>query len=192
MINSCLILLKFSLFWFSGSLALKAGAWHSFSDVFVSSIVFMGLILARKENLQYSHGISRIENIVAIIVGLFILGVGVDIFMDVIQGDQKELTNVPIVIAGSIITIIISYFMARYKIYVGRETKSPSLAADGYHSKLDMYSSFVVVIGLIGYQIGLKNMDRVAAVIVVILVAWAGFKIIYGSISALRVGGLPK
>lgn len=191
-VNFGLILLKFTLAWISGSLALKAGAWHSFSDIFVSGIVLTGLIIARKEDVRSSHGISRIENAVALIVGLFILYVGYDIFMEVVRGSQTTLANVPVVIGGAVLTILISYFMARYKIFVGKETNSPSLVADGFHSKLDMYSSMVVVIGLIGYQIGLTTMDRVAAVVVVALVAWAGLEIILGSLRALRIGGLPE
>jgi len=191
-VNFVLILLKFGLAWFSGSLALKAGAWHSFSDIFVSGIVLAGLILSRREDLQRQHGISRIENAVALIVGLFILYVGVEIFVEVVRGDQPPLTNVPVVIAGAVLTIIISFFMARYKMYVGRETNSPSLIADGFHSRLDMYSSIVVVAGLAGYQIGLSNMDRVAAVVVVALVVWAGLEIILGALRALRSGRLAQ
>jgi membrane protease subunit HflK len=190
-VNVGLIILKFGLAWYSGSLALKAGAWHSFSDILVSGIVLSGLILARKEDVRHSHGISRIENAVALVIGLLILYAGCDIFLEVVQASQITLTNVPIVIAGAGLTIVISFFMARYKIFVGRETDSPSLIADGFHSKLDMYSSIVVVFGLIGYQIGLTTMDRMAAVVVVALVAWAGLEIMFGASLALRTGGLP-
>ena len=190
-VNVGLILIKFGLAWYSGSLALKAGAWHSFSDIFVSGIVLSGLLLARKEDLGRSYGISRIENGVALGIGLLILYVGFDIFMEVVKGSQTTLTNLPVVIGGAGLTIVISYFMARYKIFVGRETDSPSLIADGFHSKLDMYSSIVVVCGLIGYQIGLTTMDRMAAVVVVALVAWAGVEIMFSASLALRAGGLP-
>ncbi|NIA29826.1 MAG: FtsH protease activity modulator HflK [Actinobacteria bacterium] len=190
--NLVLIALKFILAWVSGSLALKAGAWHSFSDIFVSGIVLTGLIIARKEDLKPSKGISRIENTVSIIVSLFILYIGYEIFREVIKGDARALSQVPVVILGALLTIAISYFMARYKIYVGKETNSPSLIADGYHSKMDMYSSVVVVIGLTGYLIGLVNMDKVAAVIIVILIVWAGLEIFAGALKALRTGGLPE
>jgi membrane protease subunit HflK len=189
--NLVLIALKFILAWVSGSLALKAGAWHSFSDIFVSGIVLTGLIMARKEDLKLSKGISRIENTVSIIVSLFILYIGYEIFQEVIKGDERALSQVPVVILGALLTIAVSYFMARYKIYVGKETNSPSLIADGYHSKMDMYSSIVVVIGLAGYMIGLINMDKVAAVIIVILIVWAGLEIFVGSLKTLRSGGLP-
>ena len=190
-VNVGLIILKLGMAWYSGSLALKAGAWHSFSDIFVSGIVLSGLILTRREDVRRSHGISRIENVVALIIGLLILYAGFDIFMEVIRAEQTTLTNVPVVTAGAGLTIVICFFMARYKIFVGRETNSPSLIADGFHSKLDMYSSMVVVVGLVGYQVGLTTMDRLAAVVVVALVAWAGLEIMFGASIALRAGGLP-
>lgn len=189
--NVCLIALKFYLAWCSGSLALKAGAWHSFSDIIVSCIVLTGLIFSRKENLELSNGISRIENAVALVVGLSILYVGWDILQDVIIGGKESLTNVPVVIGGALLTTVASYLIARFKIFVGRETNSPSLIADGFHSKLDMYSSIVVIAGLVGYQIGLSSMDKVAAVAVVVLVAWTGVDIVFGALRALRSGGLP-
>lgn len=189
--NFLLIALKFILAGLSGSLALKAGAWHSFSDIFISGMVLIGLVLSRREDLTRSRGISRIENVVSLLVSFFILFVGYEIFQEVIKGGEQTLNQVPIVIIGAILTIIVSYFMARYKIYVGKETNSPSLVADGYHSMMDMYSSIIVVIGLTGYLIGLKNMDRLAAVIIVILIGLAAMEIFTNSVKALRKGGLP-
>jgi len=190
-VNLLLIALKFVLAGISGSLALKASAWHSFSDIFVSGIVLTGLFMSRQEDLKLSKGISRIENAVSIIVALFILFIGYEIFTEVIRGTERELSQVPLVIVGALLTIAVSYFMARYKIFVGKETNSPSLVADGFHSKMDMYSSIVVVVGLIGYLVGLVNMDKVAAVIIVILIVWAGMEILLGAVKALRTGGLP-
>ncbi|MCF6248607.1 MAG: FtsH protease activity modulator HflK [Desulfobacula sp.] len=190
--NFLLIALKFILAGMSGSLALKAGAWHSFSDIFVSGMVLTGLFLSRQEDLSLSKGISRIENFVSILVSFFILYIGYEIFTEVIKGEQRVLSQVPIVIAGAVLTIIISYFMARYKLYVGKETNSPSLIADGYHSMMDMYSSVIVVVGLTGYLVGLRNMDKLAAVVIVILIVLAAIEIFTNSFKALRKGGLPN
>src|SRR3989304_1878409 len=44
--NVLLIGTKFLLASASGSLALKASAWHSFADLFVSAIVLGGLVVA--------------------------------------------------------------------------------------------------------------------------------------------------
>ena len=43
--NIILIALRFFLANLSGSIGLAANAWHSFTDVFVSTVVFVGLII---------------------------------------------------------------------------------------------------------------------------------------------------
>lgn len=77
--NLLLIVIKFFLASLSGSVALKASAWHSFSDLIPSLVVLTGLILARREDTEATQGISRIENIIAIIVSVFIFYVGIEI-----------------------------------------------------------------------------------------------------------------
>ena len=175
-VNLGLIGLKFLLAGLSGSLALRASGWHSFSDVFVSGLVFVGLLLARRDRAS-AQGVSRIEHGVSLLVALFIFYIGFDILRDAVSDEEPELRNVFWVALGAVLTIVLSYFMARYKTYVGRATNSPALVADGYHSLMDMYSSIVVVASLFGYAIGLRNLDKVAAIIIVLFIAFAGYEI---------------
>ena len=151
--NVLLIALKFILAALSGSVSLRASAWHSFSDLIPSLVVLAGLYLARREDTKTTQGISRIENISAVIVAGFIFYVGIEIVSDVLSRASEELSNVPLVAAISLISIAITYFMARYQIYVGRETGSPALIANGIHARVDMYSSVVVVAALVGYMV---------------------------------------
>ncbi len=187
--NLLLIGLKFFLASLSGSVALKASAWHSFSDLIPSLVVLAGLILARKENTEATLGISRIENIIAIIVSGFIFFVGVEIIRDALSRNVIELSNVPLVAVVSLLSIAITYFMARYQIFVGRETNSPGLIANGTHARVDMYSSIVVVVALAGYIMGFTSLDRIAAVIIVLLILGNGLEVLTSAIKALRKGG---
>ncbi|NHZ84620.1 MAG: FtsH protease activity modulator HflK [Planctomycetia bacterium] len=187
--NLLLIVLKFFLASLSGSVALKASAWHSFSDLIPSLVVLMGLILARRENIEATRGISRIENIIAIIVSGFIFYVGIEIVRDVFSRGAEELSNVPLVAVISLVSIAITYFMARYQIFVGRETNSPGLIANGTHARVDMYSSIVVVIALMGYIMGFTTLDRIAAAIIVLLILGNGLEVLTSAIKALRQGG---
>lgn len=187
--NVLLIGLKFVLAGLSGSLSLKASAWHSFSDLIPSLVVLTGLLLARREDTKATQGISRIENIVAIIVACFIFYVGIEIARDVFSRASEVLSNVPLVASISLISIAITYFMARYQIYVGRETDSPALFANGVHARVDMYSSVVVVAALVGYIVGFVTLDKIAASIVVLLIFGNGLEILGNAISALRRGG---
>ena len=45
--NIILIVLRFFLADLSGSIGLAANAWHSFTDLFVTSVVFVGLMITR-------------------------------------------------------------------------------------------------------------------------------------------------
>lgn len=187
--NILLIALKFSLAALSGSVALKASAWHSFSDLIPSLIVLTGLILSRKEDIEATRGISRIENIVAIVVSGFIFYVGIEIVQEVLSGKEETLTNVPLVAVISLVSIAITYFLARYQIYVGRETNSPGLIANGTHARVDMYSSIVVAAALVGYIMGFTTLDKIAAAVIVLLILANGLEVLGSAIKALRQGG---
>ncbi len=187
--NLVLIVLKFFLASLSGSVAVRASAWHSFSDLIPSLVVLTGLILTRREDTKATRGISRIENIIAIIVSVFIFYVGIEIVRDVLSRGAEELSNIPLVAVISLVSIAITYFMAHYQIFIGRETNSPGLIANGTHARVDMYSSIVVVAALVGYIMGFTTLDRIAAAIIVLLILGNGLEVLTSAVKALRQGG---
>ena len=81
---------------------------------------------------------------------------------------------------------MVAYVIARCKLYVGRQADSPALIASGYHSRVDIYASIVVVAGLGGAALGLENLDTAAAAIVVVMIFLSGFEIAAAAITALR------
>lgn len=93
--------------------------------------------------------------------------------------------------AAALLTIAITYFTARYKEYVGRATNSPSLIAGGYHSRMDLYASILVLVSLAASALGLGALDRLAAVVVIIFVIFAGWEIAGSALRALMNGGVP-
>jgi len=191
--NVLLIGTKFLLASASGSLALKASAWHSFADLFVSAIVLGGLVMAARAPAGYpGRAISRaarIEHGLALFVAIFIFYMAYRIFAEVVGGHEHDLANVGWVAVGALVTIGFAYFMGRYKTYVGQQTGSPSLVADGVHSMMDVYSSSVVLAGLLGYLIGFRSLDRVAAVVVVLFILTAGTHIFSDALAGLREEG---
>ena len=183
--NIVLIILRFFLANISGSIGLEANAWHSFTDVFVSSVVFAGLLYAR-HGTKKRKTTGKAENILAIFVSLFIFFMGVEILSDALSGETTELRYVPFVAAGAFVGIVINYFMARYKIYVGEQTGSQSLIADGYHSKMDMYCSIAVLVGLLGSLFGMPSLDKISAIVAMVLLMTAGYEILVSNLKMLR------
>ena len=184
--NIVLIALRFFLANISGSIGLSANAWHSFTDVFVSSVVFLGLLLTRVAAKKFKSLVSKAEHVLAIFVSIFIFYMGVEILSDALSGETTELRYVPFVAAGAFVGIIINYFMARYKIYVGEQTESQSLLADGYHSKMDMYCSIAVLIGLLGSLFGMPSLDKISAIVAMVLLMAAAYEIFTSNFVALR------
>lgn len=180
--NALLAGIKILLATISGSIALLADAWHSGSDIFVSLLVFVGLKLSKSQEKKKFP--VRIENIIATIVSVFILTAAYKIFRKALLLPSYEIQKIPLITVGILACIIISYLLAHYKILIGRETNSPSLIADGYHSKADMYTSIVVLIGIIGYLTGIR-LDKWAAMIIVLSVAGVGIEILGTAVSAM-------
>lgn len=186
--NLILIILRFSLANISGSLGLKANAWHSFTDVFVSSVVFLGLLVGRLGIKKHTKIIGRLENILALFVSVFIFYMGIEILFEALGNEGNELKYVGFTAAGAFIGVIINYFMARYKLYVGEQTNSQSLIADGYHSKMDMYCSIAVLIGLSGSLFGMESLEKISAIIAMVFMFIAAYEIFTTNLKVLISG----
>jgi membrane protease subunit HflK len=186
-INLLLVSIKYWLAGASGSLALRASAFHSVADTVISGFVFIGLLISRWERPNGDkRALNVVENYVALIVAAAIFYVGFDIIREVLGGETPELRNLTVISLASLITVVFAYINARYKLYVGKQTESPALIASGYHSQMDIYASIVVVAGLAGAALGLPNLDRVAGAVVVIFILFSGYEISVSAIRALQ------
>jgi membrane protease subunit HflK len=187
-INLLLIAFKLWLAGASGSLALRASGLHSIADAAIGGFVFIGLLISRWETKRNGtrNRVNMAENWVALAVAGAIFYVGFDIVREVLGGESPELKNLVPITLASLVTVAAAYFIARYKLYVGRQTNSPALIAGGYHSQMDIYASVVVVAGLAGAALGLPNLDRAAAAIVVVFILFSGYEIASSAIHALR------
>jgi membrane protease subunit HflK len=187
LVNIGLVAFKFVLTRVSGSSALLADAWHSISDLAVSIFVLGGLKITTASEKRGLVNWRGLEHIVALTVGSFILFTGWRIFADALRQPSEELRNVGWVTVGALACVAASYLIASMKIRIGRLRNSPSLVADGYHSRMDVYSTVAVVAGLFGVMIGI-NLDRIAAALVSIFIAVTGLEIIVGSVRAISRG----
>jgi membrane protease subunit HflK len=186
-INIVLVVFKFYLSKVSGSASLNADAWHSISDLCVSVFVLAGLRVSSGGSRKAIVNWRGFEDVIALGVGGFILYTGIRIFGESVRMAPQALINVGFVITGALVCVLISYLLATMKISIGRLHNSPSLVADGYHSKMDMYSTIAVAVGLFGAMIGV-DIDRVAAAFVAIIIVLTGLEIIVSSIRAIARG----
>ena len=71
--NTLLVAIKATLAVFSGSLAIKADAVHSLSDVVSSIIILIGIKISKRQTRNFPYGLYKLENLVALGTSVLIL-----------------------------------------------------------------------------------------------------------------------
>lgn len=168
----------------TGSIALKAEAFHTFSDSIASMTVFAGLKMAKRKTKTFPYGLYKIENLMSVVISLLILYSGYEIAMEAIGATQMDLKHFGVGIILLVVVIIITFLFSRYEMKIGKEINSPILLADAKHSRTDVLSNMVVMIAIIFGSIGYK-LDKIAALIVVVFIAKTGFEILKDGVKVL-------
>ncbi|MGC5327990.1 cation diffusion facilitator family transporter [Brevibacillus sp. SYSU BS000544] len=173
------------------SQALIADAAHSASDVIGSIAVLIGLRAAEAppdEDHPYGHG--KAESIASIIVAVLLAIVGFEIGSSSVQSMFEPL-KAPAMIAvwAAIGSMAVKEWMFRYKYNLGKKLNSPSLIANAWEHRSDVYSSFAALIGIGGAILGeylaipwMVYLDPVAGVFVSALVLKMAYDILMESI----------
>ena len=183
-LNIILTLLKFIMFGFTGSLAILAEAWHSFSDIATSFLVF--LAVHDKDKKEEKHKTSVLEQIVAFAIGIMLTAVAVMLFVKFFSADNPPVRNS--LLSGIIFLAfaLSSYLVYRFETAVGRQENSVGLIADGMHARSDMVSSLIVGFSLIVYNLGI-DVDRWAAGLIALFILSFAVETLFNSwLSATR------
>ena len=167
----------------SGSIALKAEAFHTLADLVAAVTVFAGIKLAKRKVKSFPYGLYKVENLMAMGVSFVILYSGYEIVREVVSNNQAELQNSWLAIAGLLLSIVLTYWFSRYEISVGKEINSPILIADAEHIRTDVLSNAVVLVAVASSVVGYQ-LDKMAAVVIVGFILKTGVQIL---IDAARV-----
>jgi len=183
--NILLVSILVTTSYLTGSLAILADAYHSFSDLIVSLTVLTSLLVRRRLERRNDHTDPVpgywIESVVAFAVSLLILYTAYEVVTKVLSRPPDfQIRNLALGVVGVTVCIAITYFISRFKIMVGRETDSPALVADGYHSRMDMFSSIAVLLSIMGQWIGI-TLDSLVAVTIAVLIAITGLNLLISS-----------
>ncbi|MEO5343739.1 MAG: cation diffusion facilitator family transporter [Gammaproteobacteria bacterium SHHR-1] len=168
----------------TGSVGLMADVIHSAVDVVGSLLVWVGVRIAPNKYRSFPYGFYKIENLLALAIGLAILFGAFEIFKIFLAGKSPLPSNVPIGVAAVLLGMALDFFWGRFEARVGREINSPGIEASGTHTLSDVFSSLVVLVGLLGSLFG-YNLDRWAALIVSLMITRMGLIIIWDNVRVL-------
>lgn len=182
--------IKISAALYTGSTGLLADCIHSLGDVVGSLMVWIGVRVANKKYKKFPYGFYKIENLLALGIGFAIIYGAYEIILIFFAGKATLPQNIPVGITAVVIAILLDFFWGRFEAKSGRLINSPGVEASGNHTLSDVYSSVVVLIGLIGSYFG-YNLDRWSALIVAIIISKMGVEILWKNIIVLLDMTLP-
>ncbi|MCD6337441.1 MAG: cation transporter [Candidatus Marinimicrobia bacterium] len=135
----------------SASSAMIADAWHTLSDSLSSLIILIAArISGKKADKEHPFGHGRAELIAALIVGMLLVLIAVDFFIEGIHrlSDHTSAQYGLIAIIVTSVSIIVKELMAQYAFSAYRRTSFLSLKADGWHHRSDAISSMIILVGI--------------------------------------------
>ncbi len=195
-VNIALSTLQIVIGVFSKSQALIADGIHSFSDLLSDFLVlFASRQSSRSADHAHPYGHARIETAATLMLGIFLMGVGVALMWraGVKLQDPGQLVKVhPAALVMAAITLVSKEALFRYLMAVARRLRSQMLAANAWHSRSDAAASLVAMIGISGNLLGYTFLDALAAALVGFLIARMGWKLGYGALSELIDTGLAE
>ncbi|MCP4544980.1 MAG: cation transporter [bacterium] len=180
--NVLLVIAKIAVGVFGRSQALIADGVHSLTDLVSDFITLAALKVSgrpRDRNHQYGHG--KVEDLAALAVGLILVITAIMLGRHALLVLQSGLAPKRsfLLLATAMVSVLIKEWLHQRTRRVGRQLDSPTLLANAAHHRSDALSSLATVVGIGLYLVHPAFLwaDTAAALIVAVLIIYAGVKI---------------
>lgn len=169
----------------SNSVALLADTIHNVGDAATAIPLGIAFTFARlKPSKRFTYGYGRVEDLagVAVVTTILISAIvagyeAVDRFFH-----PAQVHYLGAVAAASIIGFLGNEGVALFRIKVGKEIGSAALIADGYHARVDGWTSLAVLFGAVGVWLGYPLADPIVGAgitIAILFIVWQSGKAVF-------------
>lgn len=173
----------------TNSLGILSEAAHSGLDLIAAALTYLAVRIADRppdQDHQYGHG--KIENVSALLQTILLFITCAWIIWEAINRLITHETHIEATVWGfsvMVIAIIIDISRSRALTRIARKHHSQALEADALHFSSDVWSSSVVIVGLIFVSLGYPIVDAIAAIGVALLVLFVSYRLGRRTIDAL-------
>lgn len=181
----------------TGSLGILAEAAHSSLDLVAAAATYFAVrtaSLPADRNHRYGHG--KIENLSALFETTLLLATCAWIVYAAVNRLLKGGAEIEVTVWSFVVmltSIVIDWSRSRALFRVAKESNSQALEADALHFRTDIWSSSVVIVGLICVKVAewlpnvawLQHADAIAALAVAIIAAVVTFRLGSRTVEAL-------
>jgi len=179
----------------TNSLGILSEAAHSGLDLLAALITFFAVSISdRKPDRGHQFGHGKIENLSALFETLLLILTCGWIISEAVQRLFFKKVEIEASLWGFlviIISIVVDISRSRALSRVAKKYNSQALEADALHFSSDVWSSLVVILGLVFVSFGYFWVDAVAAIAVAMLVLVVSYRLGRRTINVLIDGSLP-
>lgn len=192
-VNISLFISKYIFSLLTNSIALQADAFDNLTDIVMVFAALIGIIYSRKKpNEKFPYGYYKIENIISLIISLFIFYTAYNIILhsigdirDFISGDLKVINISISIFIFLVISFIITLSSSFYLKIIGKKTKSPIIESEASEKFLDNFISLSVLAGFIGACFNVFLLDSIIGLFIALFIIKGGFDIFLNSSKTL-------
>jgi cation diffusion facilitator family transporter len=172
------------------SVALLSDAVHSLGDALAASAVWGALLWAqRPADREHPYGHARAEAVVGSNVALLLILSALWVGWEALSTlNEPSPPPAPFTVAIAAVCALLSEGLFRYGRRVARQTGSRAVLAASWDQRLDALGSLAVLAGLALAAWGgpaWHAADHVAALVVALVIGWAGGTLLWGSLQEL-------
>jgi len=166
----------------TGSLGILSEALHSALDMVAAVITYFSVKVSDKPaDREHNYGHGKIENLSALVETILLLVTCVWIIYEAVHRLATGKTQIEVSVWSYVVvicSIIIDFSRSRALSRVAKKYNSQALEADALHFSTDIWSSSVVLFGLIAYQfLGWYAADSIAALFVAVIVLYVSYQL---------------
>jgi cation diffusion facilitator family transporter len=181
----------------TNSLGILAEAAHSALDLVAALMTLFAVRVSDKPaDKEHNFGHGKIENLSALFETVLLLATSAWIINEAVQRLFFKKVEVEVSIWSFVVmgtSIIVDYTRSRILYKAARKYNSQALEADALHFSTDIWSSTVVILGLIGLTAArffpglmwMSEADAVAAMVVALIVIFVSGELGWRTINAL-------
>ncbi len=196
MVATILTIVKFSIGVISGSVAVLASAIDSLLDTVISIFNYFAIKKSEERaNERFQYGKGKVQAIAGVIEGTIITISGLYIIYKAISkaiyGQETELLNSAILVM--VVSIVVTFFLVRYLLYVAKKTDNIVIKSDALHYKTDLLSNGVILLSLIiVYFTGWDIVDAIFGLGIGVYIIYSAYEIIQEGVYILLDHSLDR
>ena len=168
----------------SGSLAVTAELIHNIVDLAAAVAVLAGIKLATRKSKEFPYGLYKLENLAALGLAAMIFVSAYEIARDALLAPATVVRAEGWMLVALAATGALPLVFGHFELRAGRSANSPALIADAKEYRVHVFTTGLAFAALASQWTGIA-LDRGAALVIVVVVAWTGWGLLRDAMRVL-------